>query len=112
MYFNRRYNRVGHLFQGRFKAKLIKRDEYLLHLSRYIHLNPLKIIDQEPKLEDYPWSSYPEYLNVTYGEICEKEIILRQFNSDSPLQMYKSFMDSVISKNELMKIKNFIIELE
>lgn len=41
MYFNKKYDRVGSLFQGTYKAALIDRDEYLLHLSRYIHLNPV-----------------------------------------------------------------------
>jgi hypothetical protein len=107
MYFNKRCNRVGHLFQGRFKAKLIKRDDYLLHLSRYIHLNPLEIINPELKLEDYPWSSYPEYLNVDGRKICDNEIILQQFNST---ELYKRFVDSIILENELIKIEDFIIE--
>ena len=63
MYFNKRYNRVGHLFQGNFKAKLIDKDEYLLHLSRYIHLNPCRSSISPLGLENYPWSSYLEYIN-------------------------------------------------
>ena len=56
-YFNTKRKRVGHLFQGRYKAILIEADAYLLELSRYIHLNPVKakIVS---RLEDYPWSSY------------------------------------------------------
>jgi putative transposase len=59
-YFNRRRDRRGHLFQGRFKSILIDADEYLKHLSRYIHLNPLraKMVEQ---LVSYPWSSYPAF---------------------------------------------------
>lgn len=112
MYFNKRYNRVGHLFQGSFKAKIIREDEYLLHLSRYIHLNPLQIISSVFELEDYPWSSYPEYIGETEEEICEKEILLQQFNNVHPKQIYKEFVDQMISDNELTKIKNLIIEAE
>ena len=66
VYFNRRHRRVGHLFQGRYKAILIEKDEYLVELSRYIHLNPVRIrrfsqLETEEKrriLKGYPWSSY------------------------------------------------------
>ncbi|MBW1859102.1 MAG: transposase [Deltaproteobacteria bacterium] len=59
-YFNRKRQRIGHLFQGRFKSILVDADEYLKHLSRYIHLNPLraKMVEQ---LVSYPWSSYPAF---------------------------------------------------
>jgi REP element-mobilizing transposase RayT len=113
MYFNKRYNRVGHLFQGRFKAKLIPNDEYLLHLSRYIHLNPLEIINSRSALETYPWSSYFEYISKSKKEeICEKEIVLQQFNNFNPQEEYKKFVYDIISENELIKIKNFAIEVK
>lgn len=112
MYFNKRYNRVGHLFQGNFKAKIITKDEYLLHLSRYVHLNPLKIINTTLDLETYPWSSYPEYLSKNKEEICDKEIVLQQFDNMYPQERYKKFVNSMISNSELIKIKSFIIELE
>lgn len=56
--FNRGHKRVGHLFQGRFKAILVERDSYLLELARYIVLNPVraKIVST---VKGYPWSSYP-----------------------------------------------------
>jgi len=59
-YYNHKRDRRGHLFQGRFKSILVDADEYLKHLSRYIHLNPLraKIIE---KAVDYEWSSYPAF---------------------------------------------------
>ena len=56
-YFNRRHNRVGHLFQGRYKALIVDRDSYLLELSRYIHLNPVRAgLAAGP--EEWRWSSY------------------------------------------------------
>ena len=60
-YFNKKYDRVGTLFQGKFKAVLVETNEYLLHLSRYIHRNPLELgIDQ---IVNYSYSSYPNYIN-------------------------------------------------
>lgn len=59
--FNRTYNQVGHLFQGRYAAKLIETDIYLLEVVRYIHLNPVEAgICQDPA--DYPWSSHRHYM--------------------------------------------------
>jgi hypothetical protein len=113
MYFNKRYDRVGHLFQGRFQVKPIIKDEYLLHLSRYIHLNPLKLIGSNSNLEKYPWSSYAEYLDTDCKEgICKKEIILQQFNISYPSEEYKKFVDSFILPNDLLEINHFIIEDE
>ncbi|MBI9086248.1 MAG: hypothetical protein JEZ11_21795 [Desulfobacterales bacterium] len=57
VYFNGKRKRIGHLFQGRFKALLVDADEYLKHLSRYIHLNPVRAKMVESASE-YPWSSY------------------------------------------------------
>jgi putative transposase len=47
--YNRRHNRVGHLYQGRFKAILIHADNYLLELSRYVHLNPVRLRSYESR---------------------------------------------------------------
>jgi REP element-mobilizing transposase RayT len=60
-WFNRRYRRVGSLFQGRFKAILVEDESYCWTLSRYVHLNPVRArLVQRP--EDHPWSSYQHYL--------------------------------------------------
>ena len=56
--FNRRHGRVGHLFQGRFKAIVVDRDSYLLELCRYVVLNPIRAA-MVKRIEQYPWSSYP-----------------------------------------------------
>jgi putative transposase len=68
--FNRRHRRVGHLYQGRYKAILIDKDSYLLELSRYVHVNPIRVRSnvgaqtRQPnrRLEQYLWSSLPGYL--------------------------------------------------
>ena len=72
-YFNRRHERVGHLFQGRFGARLVSRDEYLLRLTRYVHLNPaftdaskrLPLVERIAVARRYPWSSYLGYIDRT-----------------------------------------------
>ena len=74
-YFNRQHNRVGHVFQGRFKATHANEDNYLKYLFSYIHLNPVKLIDSNWKensindrkkaeryLETYTYSSYIDYI--------------------------------------------------
>jgi REP element-mobilizing transposase RayT len=60
-YFNREYGRVGHLFQGRYRAIVVDRDAYLLELSRYVHLNPVRA-GVVGKPERYRWSSYLGYI--------------------------------------------------
>ena len=55
---NRRHGRVGHLFQGRFKAILVERERYLLEMCRYVVLNPIRA-GMLTHAEHYPWSSYP-----------------------------------------------------
>ena len=72
MYFNKKHERVGHLFQGRFVSKLVQGNEYLLRLSRYIHLNPIETLDAENMpfadqmevLQNFRWSSYPAYIGA------------------------------------------------
>lgn len=72
MYYNVRARRVGHLFSGRYKAKVVEGDAYLLKLTRYIHLNPVKIrsaaetnvVGRMGLLREYPWSSYRSYMGT------------------------------------------------
>ena len=70
--YNRRHKRSGHLYQGRYKAILIEEDSYLLELSRYVHLNPVRtkqfsqrdIKEKLKIIRTYPWSSYRGYIRV------------------------------------------------
>jgi putative transposase len=83
MYFNRKYKRVGPLFQNIYKAALVENDSYLLHLSRYIHLNPSKIL--HPKIDFSDFSSLPYYLNSKEATWLKTSEILFYFTS-SPLK--------------------------
>jgi hypothetical protein len=72
VYFNRRHQRTGHLYQGRYKVLLIDADSYLLELSRYLHLNPvrikqyanLEVQEKQRMIQAYPWSIYGGYARL------------------------------------------------
>ena len=72
VYYNRRHDRHGHLLDGRFKAKLVEGDDYLLALTRYVHLNPVKVGGMKDRpleeriayLRGYAWSTYPGYIKA------------------------------------------------
>ncbi len=106
-YFNIKYNQVGHVFQDRFKAKIVDRDEYLMHLSRYIHLNPSKLTK---KLPVYKWSSYPAYISDIDDELTETKLILSLFKRknqtiDDAKREYKLFVRS--QEDYYYKIKDY-----
>ncbi len=103
-YFNRKWRRVGHLFQGRFKAILVDADEYLKHLSRYIHLNPMRAnLVEHPR--EYKWSSYPIFSGyVKPPPWLETNCLLSLFGKDrnKAKQRYRNFVEIV----QLEKVKN------
>ncbi|MEK7447185.1 MAG: transposase [Patescibacteria group bacterium] len=87
-YFNKKYKRVGSLFQGTYKAVLVDKDEYLIHLSRYIHINPREI---DQKLENYLYSSYKGYLDSENRPTWLKPTpVLEQFKNPKE---YKKFVE-------------------
>lgn len=90
MYFNKKYERVGPLFQGKYKASRIKEDSYLLHLSRYIHLNPEELLTRSD-LVSYPYSSYPYYLGLKKATWIKPHIVLNFFKKKDYLLNLKSF---------------------
>lgn len=101
-YFNTKNERVGPLLQGEFKVVHIKRDEQLIHLSRYIHLNPL--IDYFIKdLKTYPWSSYLEYTNSSSNSVLDKEPILSQFSSPENYQQFILDQEDYAKNLEFLK---------
>lgn len=91
VYINKKYQRSGHLFQGRFKGIIVDKDEYLVTLSRYIHLNPVRTkIVQRP--EDYRWTSYRAYTDkTTEGSLVDIANTLSCF-SDKKGKAVKAYM--------------------
>lgn len=106
-YFNQKYQRVGGLMQGRFKAINVETDEYLIQLSRYIHLNPLKA-NLTDNLKDYPWSSYHEYTDQRNLPLCSSGAILNFFKSAKKYQQY--ILDQTNYNQEIDKIANLLLE--
>jgi len=99
-YFNKKYERVGPLFQGRYKAVLIRNTEYLLYLSRYIHLNPIELLTHSQSLVEYPWSSYPAYLKIINISWLKTSLLSNNYllNGIYSRDLYKKFVE--INKNE------------
>ncbi|MCL6639725.1 MAG: transposase [Firmicutes bacterium] len=82
-YFNKKYKRVGHLFQDRFRSEVVEDDSYVLALARYIHQNPVKagMVDS---VNEYKWSSYNCYLNDNncFAKVVETDTVLSLFSED------------------------------
>jgi len=93
-FFNHRTGRSGHLFQGRYKAILVEVDSYLLQLSRYIHLNPVRAGAVE-KPQDYPYSSYQSFIADKGEEILTRDLIWGMISKDKRLgpSRYRSFVE-------------------
>lgn len=81
-YYNTRYKKSGHVFQGPYRAVHMGANEQLLHLSAYIHRNPREISAWKNKEHLYPWSSYQDFIEKSrWGSLLVPEIILEQFKS-------------------------------
>lgn len=100
-YFNKRYNRVGGLFQDQFKAKLVDNDSYAQYVSAYIHNNPANL--------DYDYSSYKDIVGARGGAIADKDILLSWFNNDR--NQYKSFVGG-FGQKERQQIQDLLFEDE
>lgn len=107
-YFNTKYKRVGALFQGSFKAVLVETDAQLLHLSRYIHLNPI-VSGLTKNLDQYLWSSYPEY-SENLNRYCKTDEILGFFQDKSK---YREFVHDQIDYGTTLEIlKHRAVDLD
>lgn len=91
IYFNRRHSLDGHLFQGRYRSKLILSEDYFLKVSRYIHLNPVeaKLV---PSPEEYRWSSCSAYFSSQDNPYIDKNRTLSYF-PDPPEKYYRDFIE-------------------
>ncbi len=96
--YNRRHGKTGHLFQGRYKAILVDADTYLLELSRYIVLNPVKV-GMVKQVGEWPWSSYPAMVgDISVPPWLSKDYLLAQFSKQrkTAIRKYQIFVEEGI----------------
>ncbi|MFO7870451.1 MAG: transposase [Kiritimatiellia bacterium] len=118
VYYNLRHDRHGHLLDGRYKAKLVEGDRYLLALTRYVHLNPAcveplknkSLEERQRYLREYPWSTYQGYVHSKKRmDFVEYEPMLAQMKGKRTQWpgRYRQFVESGLAKDE----DEFILEL-
>jgi len=102
VYVNRKYQRSGHLLQGRFKAVIVDKDRYLVALSRYIHLNPVRAkLVKEPL--DYPWTSYRAFMDQKAEDsLVDTGETLLYFSKrrDRGVRAYREFVEADEGRDE------------
>lgn len=121
-YFNTTYERVGPLFQGRFKAVLIEKESHLLHMPFYIHANPLDIIFsgwKEKKfnfekaivfLNTYRWSSYLDYAGKkNFPSVIQSEFLVDYFKGNYKKEMH-TWLKNIYSENSFESIQEVMLE--
>jgi len=91
-YFNKKYDKNGHVFQGPYKCVHVFDDNQINYLSAYIHLNPIELQEWKNNPETYPWSSYQDYTEQNrWGNILETQFILE---AHSKTNDYKKFVQA------------------
>ncbi len=109
-YFNVKRKRAGHLLQGRYKAILVEADEYLVELSRYIHLNPVRVGLVE-KPEQYPWSSYLSYMGHSKPLTWLRTGFIQSYFAkqvDDARKKYRTFVEDRLGKEYESPLKKSI----
>ncbi|MBU1178744.1 transposase [Patescibacteria group bacterium] len=118
-YFNKKYERVGSLFQGRFKAALVDEHAHFLHLPYYIHSNPLDLAPPTVRsstsnswgfLENYKWSSFPDYIGKkNFPSVTQRDFLLDFFGS---AEKYEKETREWLKdrKNNLEKLKGVTLD--
>ncbi len=106
MYFNNKYNRSGSLFEGPFKAKEINNYSHFLKLIVYVNCN--SEIHKICSAENWPWSSYLDYINKRNGTLCNKDIIKDEFANPAE---FKNFCIEVLPDIiEIKELKGYLLE--
>lgn len=111
MYFNKKYNQTGHLFQDRFKQIIVESDEQFVHLTRYIHQNPLHA-GLTKSLGSYFWSSYHEFLRNIPQPLCNKELIAGLLTKNNELfsTTYAKFCQSPLEEKDAELLDQLALE--
>lgn len=117
MFFNKKYKRIGPLYQDVYKAVVVETDEQLAHLTRYIHLNPLnkrntKIASKGDvfRVRFSQPSSYPEYLGERETKWIHTEDVLNLFSKNIPNLSYQAFIEQK-EKEDLEPIQDIVLDL-
>ena len=111
-YFNTKNRRLGPLFQSMFKAIRVETEEQLIHLSRYIHLNPSSayLVEFE-KMETYKWSSLPEYVGLKEHGLSSPDFVLGLDYFRNHKETYRKFvLNRAEYQRNLQKIKRLTLE--
>ena len=104
-YFNEKHNRVGHLFQNRYKSPIIGKTAYFREVVRYIHLNPLRsgIVRSVEELEDYLWTGHRKIAKGGYPGWQDTEMLRDEFGGESAgncwIQAYREFLERPVDSN-------------
>lgn len=104
--FNKMYNRSGTLFEGPFKSIYVGDNNYLIHLCRYIHRNPLqaKLVDN---LEEWEFSNYPEWINKRSGTLIDKKFVQAYFKNSHD---HIAFVNDTRSVNDKKLLEKYLFD--
>ena len=106
-YYNTKYEKSGHVFQGPYRAVHIKDDRQLLHAAAYIHKNPREIKGWTNREDKYQWSSYSDYIKDNrWGDLLIPDIVLGQFRNPKEYQKFVETSPAKMLKEELEYLSN------
>jgi REP element-mobilizing transposase RayT len=106
--FNKQQKRSGPLFQGRFSHVLVDRDEYAIHLCRYIHLNPVAA-DLVSQPQDWPYSNYLEWIGLREGTLVDHAFIQQFFPTPAD---YVAFVQTHLTHGKMQELRPYLLDDE
>lgn len=117
-FFNTKYDRIGGLFQGAYKAKSLPDEQSVINVTRYVHLNPVVSkktnLDGNVAPEDYPYSSYQTWLSPNFKDNQRPELnyveIVNLRNQVEGIEGYKKFVEAQLNRNPKLGIEHLVIE--
>jgi len=104
---NKQQNRLGPLFQGRFRHTLVDKDEYLIHLARYIHLNPV-MAGLCDKPQEWMYSNYPDVISERQGTLKDSSLVPERFSDG---EAYRDFVEEYLStQKQIQGLEKYLLE--